>query len=174
MANREALREFQTRLASRLQAARTEGVSAAWLAVRAGAGRFLLPLAQAGEIFTWGNVQHVPYTQPWFLGVSNLRGGLYGVVDLAGFVSGGPANQDANRADARLVALNPALEVNCALLIDRLAGLRSADSFRDSAPAPAGAPDWLGPSHTDSEGEAWQEIDLQALSRQPDFLSISA
>jgi len=36
MANREALRELQSRLASRLQAARTEGMSVAWLAVRAG------------------------------------------------------------------------------------------------------------------------------------------
>ncbi|HZY16355.1 MAG TPA: chemotaxis protein CheW, partial [Ramlibacter sp.] len=33
MANREALRELQSRLASRLQAARTEGVQAGWLAV---------------------------------------------------------------------------------------------------------------------------------------------
>lgn len=174
MANRDALREFQSRLASRLQAARTEGVSAAWLAVRAGAGRFLLPLAQAGEIFTWGNVQHVPYTQPWFLGVSNLRGELYGVVDLAGFIGGRTVDHDVHRADARLVAFNAALEVNCALLIDRLAGLRSVESFTASVSAPSGAPDWQGPLHTDSEGQAWQEIDLLALSRQPDFLSISA
>ncbi|HPH14911.1 MAG TPA: chemotaxis protein CheW, partial [Burkholderiaceae bacterium] len=31
MANREALRELQTRLASRLQAAREEGVAVSWL-----------------------------------------------------------------------------------------------------------------------------------------------
>jgi twitching motility protein PilI len=37
MANREALRDLQSRLAGRLQAARSEGVKvAAWLAVQAG------------------------------------------------------------------------------------------------------------------------------------------
>ena len=50
MANREALKELQTRLAARLQAAKAENITvASWLAVESGARRFLLPLAQAGE-----------------------------------------------------------------------------------------------------------------------------
>lgn len=51
MANREALRDLQSRLASRLQAAKAEGLSISWLAVRAGGQDYLLPLAQSGEIF---------------------------------------------------------------------------------------------------------------------------
>ena len=35
MANREAIRELQTRLASRLRTARDEGLSVSWLAVKA-------------------------------------------------------------------------------------------------------------------------------------------
>jgi twitching motility protein PilI len=57
MANREALRELQTRLATRLQAARSEGMSVAWLAVLAGGRNYLLPLGQSGEIFPTANVQ---------------------------------------------------------------------------------------------------------------------
>ena len=61
MANREALKELQTRLAARLQAAKAEGVAvASWLAVESGAQHFLLPLAQSGEIFSWTGVQPVP------------------------------------------------------------------------------------------------------------------
>ena len=41
MANREALRELQSRLATRLQAARTEGVQASWLAVEAAGGEIV-------------------------------------------------------------------------------------------------------------------------------------
>ena len=79
MANREALRELQVRLASRLQAARTEGLSvSSWLAVETAGQYYLLPLAQSGEIFPLPAVQPVPYSQSWFLGVVNLRGGLYG------------------------------------------------------------------------------------------------
>jgi twitching motility protein PilI len=176
MANREALRELQTRLANRLQAARSEGVQASWLAVEAAGSRYLFPLAQSGEIFPFTSPQPVPYTQKWFLGVANLRGGLYGVVDLAGFVAGRPptARSDAHRAESRIVALNAALEVNCALLIDRLAGLRNLDAFSSSSVPPEGSPAYFGSGYTDAGGAYWQEINLQALSQQPQFLSISA
>jgi twitching motility protein PilI len=176
MANREALRELQARLASRLQAARTEGVQASWLAVESGGGKFLFPLAQSGEIFPFSSTLPVPYTQSWFLGVANLRGGLYGVVDLASYVGGhAPAQRsDATRAESRLVALNSALEINCALLIDRLAGLRNMDAFSSSSPPPEGAPEYFGVGYTDASGAYWQELNLQALSQQPAFLSISA
>jgi twitching motility protein PilI len=176
MANREALRELQSRLASRLQAARTEGVQAGWLAVETAGRKYLFPLAQAGEIFPYAPAQTVPYTQNWFLGVANLRGGLYGVIDLASFVSGNaPAQRsDAGRAESRLVALNQLLEINCALLIDRLAGLRNTDAFVESGSAPEGSPDYFGSGYTDATGAFWQEINLQALSQQPQFLSISA
>ena len=48
MSSKQALREFQSRLAERLQSARTAGVAASWLAVEAGAARLLLPLSHAG------------------------------------------------------------------------------------------------------------------------------
>lgn len=176
MANREALRELQSRLAHRLQAARSEGVQASWLAVEAAGGKYLFPLAQSGEIFPFTATQAVPYTRSWFLGVANLRGGVYGVVDMASFVGGqAPApRSEASRAESRLVALNAALEVNCALLIDKLAGLRNPDAFTSSSEPPAGSPGYFGSGYTDAAGAYWQEINLQALAQQPQFLSISA
>ncbi len=176
MANREALRELQTRLASRLAAARTEGVQPSWLALESGGSCYLFPLAQSGEIFPFSPPQPVPYTLPWFLGVSNLRGGLYGVIDLAAFVADAQPvmRSDAMRAQSRLVALNPLLEVNCALLIDKLAGLRNLDAFTSSCEAPQGSPDYFGSGYTDAAGTYWQEVNLQVLSQQPRFLAISA
>ena len=176
MANRQAIRDLQSRLAGRLQAARTEGASALWLAVQSAGTRYLFPLTQSGEIFPWTSAQAVPYTHEWFLGVANLRGGLYGVVDLASFVLGRPpvTRTDSARGEARLVALGSSLDINCALLIDRLAGLRSADAFVASSARAPEAPDFFGNRYTDAEGAHWQEINLQALSLQPQFLSISA
>ncbi len=176
MANREALRELQTRLANRLQAARSEGVQASWLAVEAAGTRYLFPLSQSGEIFPFASPHPVPYTQKWFLGVANLRGGLYGVVDLAGYVAGRApaARTDAGRAESRLVALNASLEVNCALLSDRLAGLRNMDAFTSATEPPAGSPEYFGSGYTDAAGAHWQEINLHALAQQSQFLSISA
>lgn len=174
MANREALRQLQNRLAERLQAARTETRSLSWLAVECAGHGMLMPLATAGEIFPAGTLLPVPHTQPWFLGVANLRGGLHGVVDLAAFLGlRAPLPRDAVREQARLLAFNPALGSNCAVLVDRLAGLRSAGQLHaepaDNTPRPAfAAARWR-----DADGRSWQEIDLAALSRHEQFLAIA-
>lgn len=176
MANRQALRELQTRLADRLQIARTQGVAASWLAVEAGGQKYLFPLAQSGEIFPWVNTQQVPYTQAWFAGVANLRGGLFGVVDLASYVSGHPPTlkTELARSDSRLVSLNSALEVNCVLLVDRLAGLRKQDAFTDFSERAGDAPEFFGNRYVDLNGASWQEINLQLLAQQAHFLTIGA
>ena len=176
MANREALRELQVRLASRLQAARSEGMSVAWLAVRVGGRNLLFPLGQSGEIFPLASLQPVPYSQAWFRGVINIRGGLYGVVDLAGFIATqtGQARAAATAQEPSVVTLNTALEVNAALQVDGLLGLRGADAFASSSSPELGAPAYFGNQFLDTAGELWQEIDLRILSQTPQFLSISA
>ena len=176
MANREALRDLQTRLASRLQAARSEGVSAAWLAVRAGRENYLFPLVHSGEIFPLASVQNVPYSRPWFIGVMYLRGGLFVVVDLASFLGDGgvrPRTEQA-LAESSVVTFNAVLDINCALMVDSLAGLRKADAFASASPPPADSPTCFGNRFTDLSGVQWQEINLRTLAQTPEFLSISA
>ena len=175
MANREALRELQTRLASRLQAARTEGISVAWLAVRAKGKNYLFPLVQSGEIFAVSQIQTVPYVLPWFRGVLNIRGGLYGVVDLAAFVSGDfKAPIDVSAGEASVVTLNAALEVNCALQVDSLLGLRAAEAFTSSTAPDPGGPAYFGNRFVDAAGDVWQEVNLRTLAQDSSFLNIRA
>ena len=176
MSSKEALRAFQARLAARLQEAHTAGVGASWLAVEAGSARRLFPLSHAGEIFSHRAWQRVPYSKDWFLGVVNLRGGLLGVVDLAAFLDPAhPGHRDpAGLTACRLVSLNPLFEMHCALLVDRLLGLRTVDAFVRSTPAADGAPAYFGPLFTDDQGLDWREINLQTLSQFPAFLSIGA
>jgi twitching motility protein PilI len=176
MSNKEALRELQTRLAGRLQLAREEVASAAWLAVRVGQTNALLPLTQSGEIFGLPTLAKVPYARPWLLGVVNLRGGLYSAVDLASFLSGqvSPVRSEQAWAQVRLVTFNPELELNCALMVDALLGLRRADAFVSSHSAPAGSPDYLGQVCVDAQGLEWQEINLQFLAQSQVFLDVGA
>lgn len=175
MANREALRQLHARLAARLQAARSDDVAAAsWLAVEAGGLKYLMPLAQSGEIFPWSGVLPVPYTQPWFMGVANLRGTLAAVVDFPALLGRAVARTEMSLGDASLLAFNAALEVNAALLVDRLLGLRGAQNFAGMQDAPADAPGFWGATYFDEAGEPWQEIHLQNLSQDPVFLSIRA
>lgn len=175
MANREALRQLHARLAARLQAARSESVAAAsWLAVEAGGSRYLMPLAHAGEIFPWAGVLRVPYTRPWLMGVANLRGTLVAVVDFPGLQGKAVARNEMTLADASLLAFNPALEVHAALLVDRLLGLRGAQNFTGMQDAPLDAPGYWGATYFDEAGDSWQEIDLQSLAQDPEFLHIRA
>ena len=179
MANRIALRELQTRLATRLQAARDQEQAVSWLAVESGAANYLLPLTQADEIFTRASIQPVPYAHGWFVGVANLRGGLFGVVDLARFIgttdaAPTPSNTEPAAAHTRMVTLNTALDVNCAVLIDRLAGLRGVESFQASHEAPQGSPEYFGHQYVDSDEVHWQELNLQSMVHSPRFLEIGA
>jgi twitching motility protein PilI len=179
MANKQALRELQTRLAERMQAARTQPRGQSWLAVECRGHGLLLPLEQAGEIFAMVPLLPVPHTQPWFTGVANLRGGLHGVVDLARFL-GLPeaAVLGTGREQARLIALGAHLGLNVALLVDRLAGLRAidqlqADTDADEAPH-AVRPSFAPTRWRDQDGRSWQALDLDSLAHDVRFVSIVA
>jgi len=175
MANKEALRELQSRLAERLQSARTGERGVSWLAVEAAGRGFLLPLAQSGEIFPSLPVQALPHAQSWFLGVANLRGHLHGVVDLAAFLgvrTAGPQATEALRDRSQLIALNSTLALNCALWVEQLAGLRHASELTvlpDDGPRPA----FAGPRYQDGAGREWRALDLAALAVDPAFLTIA-
>jgi twitching motility protein PilI len=172
MAKKEALRELQTRLAERMQAARTQARPTSWLAVECGGQGLLFPLAQAGEIFSLVPLVPVPHTQAWFAGVANLRGGLHGVVDLSAFLDIRRSLPESAREQQRLVALNPSLGLNCALLVDRLAGLRSADQLSSDPDASQARPAFAGMRWRDGDGRPWQEILLSSLAEDEQFLAI--
>ncbi len=104
-----------------------------------------------------------------------MRGGLVGVVSVAGLLSpGAPAPSGAQRLEAKLVALNSALGVNAALLVDRLVGLRHASMFVGVTPRQADDMPVCAQRLTDARGEVWQELNLQALVEWPEFLSVVA
>lgn len=179
MANKEALRELQQRLADRLQKVRQQAPARSWLAVEIAGHGFLLSLDQAGEIFPLSAIQPVPHSQLWFLGVANLRGQLHGVVDMAAFL-GLPQRQVRNlnevaaRDAGRLIAFNAGLQLNAALLIDRLMGLRNAGALTpvaDTHASPA-KPHFIGQQMADAQGRTWYELDLVGLVADEAFLKI--
>lgn len=175
MANstRQSLKDLQERLASRLADAKKSGGDAAWLAVEAGGQRYLLPLVHAGEIFPLPAIQPVPHTRPWLVGVTALRGGLVAVVSLSGLLTP-DAPALPQRQEAKLVALNAAMGVNAALLVDRLVGLRQAGMFVGVTPRQPGDSPVCAQRLTDNRGEEWLELNLQALVEWSEFLSVVA
>ena len=170
MANKQALRELQTRLAERLREARTQARGKSWLAVECSTRGFLLPLREAGEIFALAPIMPVPHSRRWFLGVSNLRGHLHGVVDLAAFL--GIKRVESGREQSRLVGFNQSLDINCTLMVDRLSGLRSETELTAEPDAEGQRPAFVGARLSDAAGRVWQELNLAELASEEAFLRV--
>lgn len=169
MAKKLSLREFQEYLAKRLTSAARGEISSALLGVQSGKENWLLNLADAGEIIPVSAMTAVPLTHPWFAGVANIRGNLYSVVDFSAFRSGEPTPINAN---SRLVLIGTRFNVNCALLVSRMLGLKPGDAFK-----PVGSPDgqlpaWMAGDVEDSEGHRWRRLDVPGLIATPEFMQV--
>jgi twitching motility protein PilI len=159
-ARRTRLRQYQEELLERMQAARTStGARTHQLGVEIGGARYLLDLLEAGEIVPVPPLTSVPLTQPWYLGLANIRGSLVGVVDLARFF--GQQDGAAAGPAARLVTFAPGLGVPCGFLAARVHGLRQA---ADMTPADGHL--------VDAEGQAWTPLALGALAQDERFLQV--
>lgn len=184
MAKRLSLREFQAGLAERLTSAARGTSSRALLGVQAGDTYWLLGLADAGEIVPLSALSSltpltpVALTKPWFVGLVNIRGVLYGVVDFALFQGGEPTPLNE---DARLLLIGTRHGSNSALLVSRTLGLKNPDDLTCVAEAAAAdtASPWVGATYTDKQAEQnaaiprWRQLRIQPLLAHPTFLDIA-
>ena len=204
------LRAFQQELSERLKHKTAAQVGNMRLALECADANWLVRLSDTGEVLPLPpQVVPVPLTRPWFLGIANVRGALYGVVDFASFVSGRAAKRGSGPAGiggsgqpvtsgARLVLLGSRFtDIRAGLLVEKVLGLRNladfeamsvpgpdtravedaADVAAESANAPQGVdaqPSWSARSWTDGSGTRWRELDLVALTTDPEFIQVGA
>ena len=148
------------------------GGSAARLGLMIGDDRLLVELAEAGEIVPMPSpalIQDVPLTKDWFLGVTNIRGSLFTVIDLRRFCGQGPTEITK---EARLLSFSPAMAFNATLVVSRMLGLRNTATMTETADGEAGGPPWLGRRFIDADGHPWRELRLAKLVTHPDFLMV--
>ena len=186
-ARRVRMREFQNRLVDRMQSARGgSDARAGQLGVLIGETRWLLDLQQAGEIVAVGAITTVPLTQPWFLGLTNIRGSLISVVDYAHFKHGTPTVIDKQ---SRIIAFAPALGFIGGMLVSRVLGLRNITDMQqqpnseyDRVNAAADRRDAPGGGDRraqqlrfiDSDNQVWQMLDLVVVTQDPRFIQVGA
>ncbi|MDO4906081.1 MAG: chemotaxis protein CheW [Lautropia sp.] len=147
-----------------------ESASATHLALMIGNSRYLVDLAEAGEIVPMPpTILQVPLTFDWFVGVVNVRGSLFTVVDLSRFMGGGgtPITKES-----RLVTVSPALQFNTTLVVSRMMGLRNSASMKPVDGKPADDMPWLGQCFEDREGHVWCRLSLSKLVASSAFLMV--
>ncbi|QID16899.1 chemotaxis protein CheW [Nitrogeniibacter mangrovi] len=169
MAKRVSLREFQEGLVRRLADAQS-APRRDLLGLAAGSAHWLLDLSDAGEILPVPALATVPLTRHWFRGLANVRGTLFGIVDLSAFC-GGPLISPGGAA--RLVLIGQRHGANCGLLVSATTGLRSPDDFDLDADTPPEHA-WVSRTLRDTHGRPWQHIDAPRLLGHPAFLEASA
>ena len=166
------LRAFQQELATRLAAKTTAQVEQSRLGLACAGSQWLIRLADAGEGIAVPTVATVPLTRSWYLGIANIRGNLYSIIDFGGFLGHEVELSAPGSAPARLVLFGPRVgELRAGLVVERVLGLRNLVELvrGDSA---SDAPAWYGARWTDREGGLWQEIDLALLAQDPGFLQV--
>ena len=179
MAKRISLREFQQNLSERLVSARRGEGGNALLGIESGAdelpggSRWLIDLADSGEVTPLPELTPAPLTKPWFAGIANIRGVLYSVVDFAAWRGGAPTPINAQ---ARLLLIGARPGVNSALLVRRALGLRPQLEMRATGEVRVGAGEtapWLGGRFKDAQDVIWTQLRIPALLADPRYLDIA-
>lgn len=167
---RTRLREFQAQLVERMQTARSGADTRInQLGVMIGGSRFLLDLQAAGEIVSVGAMTEVPLTQPWFLGLTNIRGNLISVIDFAQFQGHAPTSIDK---DSRIIAFAPALSFNSSLLVSRVLGLHNVAEMEPQSDVQDEFAPWASKRYLDRQSQVWTELDLSLVLQNPQFLHV--
>lgn len=183
MAAKVSLRQFQQELAQRLSSAKTEQTAAARLGVQCGSQNWLVALEDAGAVLPVPEVLSVPLTKPWYVGVANIRGGLFSVVDFSAYAGG---DATVRGSDARLILTGPRFGINAALLVSRMLGLRNARDLqaRHDGDERVSNAAWFGPvwhetlpTAASAAGAApqvrmWRELKMEHLLEAPEFLNV--
>ncbi len=179
MAKRISLREFQQSLSERLLSARRGEGGLTLLGIESGAedlpggSRWLVDLADSGEVVPLPQLTPAPLTKSWFAGIANIRGVLYSVVDFAAWRGGAPTPCNAQ---SRLLLVGARHGINSALLVRRSLGLRPQLAMHAADAANVGAGEtapWLGGRFTDAQDITWTQLRIPALLADPDYLDIA-
>ena len=184
MAKRISLREFQQGLSERLVSARRGEGAQALLGIESGSddlpggSHWLIDLADSGEVTPLPPLTPAPLTKPWFAGIANIRGVLYGVVDCSAWRGGAPTPINAQ---ARLLLVGARHGVNTALLVRRALGLRpqlemhaTGETHAHAGTQGAGEPPaWLGGRFRDPQDQTWTQLRIPALLSDPSYLDIA-
>jgi twitching motility protein PilI len=168
------LHDAQQTPAGKTGLAETGATTKSLLGFESGGERWLVDLADVGEVLPVPILNEVPITKPWFRGIANIRGTLYGVTDFAAFHGSEPT---PFRAQSRLLLAGARLG-NCgsgvALLMASTLGLRVLASLE---PVTAVAADsgqlWRGECYRDSDGNTWTQLRLSQLLVTTEFLDIA-
>lgn len=166
------LQAYQQDILSRLQRLTEPGeaVATSRLGVSINGQHWLVALEDVSEVIPLPEILPVPQTRAWFMGVANVRGNLYALSDLAGFMGYPPT---VITSDSRILLMHQQFEVNAGLLVERLLGLHVVTDMERQDDI-GETVSWCVNQYRDAEQTLWRELDISKLLAQPEFLQVAA
>jgi len=140
------------------------------LAFGVGNVRLASDLTAFTDIVECGAVTPIPRTRKWVRGITNVRGSLYCVVDFAQFLGFPRINVDT---EGKLLVVNDQ-ELGCALLVNRIFGLRHFDhdnEYQDAEVMDRSVQAFLQHSYLQDD-ELWGVLDMEKLKRSDGFRNV--
>jgi twitching motility protein PilI len=169
VARKTSLREFQQRVAERLALAATKQSSPSKLGFQVAGRNWLVNLDEVREVIPVPTMSNVPLTKRWYLGVANVRGDLYSVVDFSMY-QGNDAT--AGGFERRVILLSDKIMVGSGILVSRMLGLRNLDQL-ERVPAPESSDKaWYSGAYRDQSGAVWRDLNVRALAEDEQFLAV--
>ena len=129
--------------------------------------RLVASLDEVCEILNFSpDVTDVPGTQPWMVGIANIRGSLLPIIDLQAFLGG--TNTPRGRRNRTLVIRHHDTMVG--LLVGEMVGMRHfmEASRRSDLVLEGRVADFIDCSF-EQDGEKWPVFSMRALAASPEF-----
>lgn len=163
--------EYQHTLTEQIKKAGNTEPSLAALGVAVGEDRYLIPMNEVSEVIQIPKLARVPLTQPWFLGLANVRGSLYGITDLGVYLGGQsmPFN-----LKSRILLVSPGNKVYGGFVVNSMLGIRSLSEFTPIQPSRKKRQSQGDiKQYQDAEGRLWRALSLFQLIRDEKFFQIA-
>jgi twitching motility protein PilI len=165
---RTNLRAFQQELSERLKHKTAAQVDSLRLALESGGQSWLVRLGDTGEVLPLPEPVSVPLTKPWFMGLANIRGSLFGMVDFGMYLTGEPTQRGIG---ARLVLIGQRFpDLRAGLVVGRVLGLRNLAEFQPVQETEGNR--WAARTWRDKADVEWRELNLPRLVQDPEFLQV--
>jgi len=165
MKNRTRLLAYQQELTERLRASASAPIATSLLGVQVADDGWLIDLRDAGEILSPPPLIPTPLTQPWLLGMANVRSAFFGIVDFARFCGHDPT---PITAQSRVVLGGSKLGLPFGLLVSRILGLKRPEQLERRSGQVDGVP-WIVAEYRDAAGQAWKRLDMAGLALHAEF-----
>jgi twitching motility protein PilI len=168
MSKQSQLREYQTNILARLENAKKAGAetSAGYLGVVIGSKNVLVSLQEISETLPVTEIQPVPIVKPWFLGVSNVRGVLYAINDIAQLLETSFTSISSN---ARLLLISDTVSSNVAFVVEKMIGLRNINEMKPHEIEHEETACLKTQTYQDDENRIWHMMDCDKLVRSKEF-----